>query len=429
MHYYFALQYDLSENLYISFSVDWDDDLNPLTPMNISLQRVQIIDILKTVLTNIDEDSEIGKTMSSLDGVNQVKELVSKLGLIDGNELDIKKVEMNIESIAPIVFNVLDFIADASIVFENDDTISFVKEMDLVSDDEVITTSSSINLKMIGDTSKVYVISINKMNVGSMKISGVINISEYEDDIVVDLSNVIALDGLEYLTEALFNSIENMKFMISGNLTMKMGSLSLADVTLEARVGYLDGSIQGYMKVVVPYKAGITNAKTTTYIYIQDGHVFMNRITEKILFTKASNTYRKNTFSGFMNNFMDNFIYIMNFTSTISNQFNNDSDFVIVEDQFLESYSYDEANQMFEIGIDLANGLSTSMFDTLTLKIGLEENDGVNYLRSFNGSVTMFKILSMSFDFQEQGCFGTEVDLSVIPSSLSTNDNYSYYNE
>ena len=144
--------------------------------------------------------------------------------------------------------------------------------------------------------------------------------------------------------------------------------------------------------------------------------------------TKHQYSYRKNTYSGFMNNIMDNVIFIFNLQKTIVDAMTNSSNnFVLVPDKLLKSYSY--VNDSFNMVVDLPNGLSTSMFKELTLSTKISEYEGEKYLSSFSGKTTIFSVINAKFEFNENGCFGNPPDMTIIPRNMKSNENYQFYNE
>lgn len=144
--------------------------------------------------------------------------------------------------------------------------------------------------------------------------------------------------------------------------------------------------------------------------------------------TKHQYSYRKNTYAGFMNNIMDNVIFMFNLQKTIVDAMTNSSnDFVVVPDRLLKAYSY--VNDSFNMTIDLPNGLSTSMFKELTLSLKINEYEGNKYLSSFSGETTIFSIINAKFNFTESGCFGNPPDMTIIPRNMDLNANYQFYNE
>jgi hypothetical protein len=121
-------------------------------------------------------------------------------------------------------------------------------------------------------------------------------------------------------------------------------------------------------------------------------------------------------------------IFLLNFTDTIANQITNSGDEIkLVPDKFLTSYSY--KNDSYNMVLDLKNGLSNNMFSDLSMSIKTGNYISKSYLRSFSGSTKLFSILSMTFDFKENGCFGSKPNMNVINTYFDNLSKFSYYKE
>lgn len=427
MHYYFALQYGLDERLYISFSVDWDEQTKEvLTPMIISFSRQEIIDLFTVILNNIDEDSEIGKTMDNFDTLNQIKSLIVSTGLINGDVLKPNKVDMKLSSIVPMVFKILDFLKGATFDINQDKVIHVEKEYVIPNEVEDIYTLSIIDLLQISSGENIdYLINISQLKLGNITISGGLKVSKFEDDIVFEIGSAINMDGLSTLGEGLFNSINKMKFLIEGQLTMKLLGIYNVNIKMDARVKYVDGEIQGYIHFNVPYVLAATNSTggANSYVFFTKDMIYMRKdaVTSYLVTSKTKTTFRKCTYQEFMNNMIDNIVYLLDFTNLIANAMQKDNTFVITEDKFLKSYAYNSTESSHSLVLDLAGGLGTTMFsEDLVLKItnSINSSDNKSYLKRFNGSLKVFSVIGLTFDFEEKAGFGAEVvfDESLVNS-------------
>ena len=449
IHYYVALEYNEDEELYITFSTNWNDNYGDLiSKTSFMITRDQIKSLFKEILMGIDENSEIGKLLSpnDINNINMVKDILVKTGVLDKNEIEIGKVEMSLKGIVPIVYKVLDFLKDATISPNREDrSILLKKDIDVTVDGETVSTSTTIRLfeekvnnGISKDISTNYHIQIDNLEANSIKIHGRVTIKRYDDIVYVDKSNVMVLTNIEDLSLALFNSIEKMQFNISGIIKAKLLGMYNIDVDVQARVSYVGDEIEGYIYldvpcmelVTIPFGKLLPSKYIHTEIFIQDGVIYMYKdYSYRELFnTKHQYSYRKNTYSGFMNNIMDNVIFIFNLQKTIVDAMTNSSNnFVLVPDKLLKSYSY--VNDSFNMVVDLPNGLSTSMFKELTLSTKISEYEGEKYLSSFSGKTTIFSVINAKFEFNENGCFGNPPDMTIIPRNMKSNENYQFYNE
>ena len=199
----------------------------------------------------------------------------------------------------------------------------------------------------------------------------------------------------------------------------------------------VDDVIVGYMYLdipCVPIATVPTGTLTAKYIHTEivfkEGYVYMYKdysYTEWFR-TKHQESYRKNTGDGFLKNIMDNIIFIFNLQETIVNAMTNSSaDFKVVPDRLLKSYKFE--NNEYAMVLDLPNGLTTDMFRELTLKLRIGTYDDKLYLKGFSGETTMFSIMKATFNFQENGAFGVDPDLSIVDPNIENDTKYALYNE
>ena len=443
MHYHFAVDYTKDEILYLTFSTSWNKDGSLNSQTTVSFTRSQVVKLLKEILTGIDENSEIGKRLSKndLNNINMVKKLLVDTGIIDKQDITIGKIDNTLKGIVPTVFKVLDFIKDATIRPNVDNrTIHIEKDYDYVSKKtgEVTTYSTNIDLKedKTSSTNTDYIFDIKKLLINNkITINGIIKVKKYEGTIYVNKSKAISLNGMENLAVAFFNSVEEMNFNITGTAGMGIGKLELAGIDVDCRVAYVNGIIRGYIHLKVPAVLAVTKTPLTasainSYIYIDDKDIYMYKDVKYTDWfkTKHDYSYRKNTYKGFMKNIADNMIFLLNFTDTIANQITNSGDEIkLVPDKFLTSYSY--KNDSYNMVLDLKNGLSNNMFSDLSMSIKTGNYNSKSYLRSFSGSTKLFSILSMTFDFKENGCFGSKPNMNVINTYFDNLSKFSYYKE
>lgn len=218
------------------------------------------------------------------------------------------------------------------------------------------------------------------------------------------------------------------------------------NIGFEGRVAYVDDAIQGYIYMNIeriPIAMDSFNS-LENYIYIDNDIIYMKRVKKYTQWfqEKTETLYRKSTLAGFGKNMLGengHLDFLFSFTNIVTNAMTSSSmNFTLVSEELFGGYSYNSETGVYSLILDLPNGLTTDLFSELNMSIGTAtyptlQGDGTFkdelYLRSFKGNISVFSMMHISFDFVENGCFGTLVDMSVVPTNLAEDTNYSFYNE
>lgn len=438
INFYVGATFGEDELLYLQLTSKYDaETLTPLTDGTmLKFTRDDIIQIITNVLNGIDEDTEIGKRLSTFAGVNIVKDLFLKLNILDENMTEIKGEGMSFDSIVKTVYKALAVIQDSKMIVQ-DNYINIAKT------NEEMDVNISLNYNPLDS---LYTVMIKQLALEGFSVNGAITISSYNEVCNMDTpENYTDMGGLPALTEALFNSIENMKFQITGTLQLKILGFPI-DVKMEARIAYVDDAIQGYIYMNVGHVALAMDSFNSLedYIYIDHDIIYMKRVKKYTQWfsEKTEILYRKATLGGFGKNILGengHLDFLFSFSNLVTNAMAADSmSFTVVPEELFDGYSYNNETGVYDITLDLPTGLTTTLFSKLKISIGTAtyptlQDDGTTkdelYLRSLKGSVTIFVALSLTFDFVEEGCFGTPVDMTVVPTNLAEDANYAFYNE
>ena len=295
-------------------------------------------------------------------------------------------------------FNIIDIVdkIDFSKLLKSINIINNDNELalNIIIGKELLSLNNDITLSVVANKGENF--SLARIEVINLGISS-INISNleidyngiYNNDIEVPSLNYYDLSMLNPLLQTIFNTALLTDFNIKGNINVNAKLIGInvpMNIALDAKIKRVDGSnipeiyiklanipILGLINNDTPHSA-ITNANRTLEILFKDGYVYLNRIDSYKYWFINHNYYKqlKLASSDFMNDILYYLLqYGFGFSEKIMNAINDgiSTDHTIDFTNVITDFNTTENNDLYSIGINLAEVTGNDMLDSFTLDI------------------------------------------------------------
>ena len=235
-----------------------------------------------------------------------------------------------------------------------------------------------------------------------------------EDITAANYNGCLDLNGIGNLIKAGLNTYNNGEMSLSGSLNMTAIAIINKEVSVDAKLKFVDG-FKAYIHIHVPNL--LAKSDTDTYIYIQDGMIYMKRQTEEGGFlglgTHTVTATRKMTLSAFSDDSINQIIWIFNFVDLIADQIKAEREPIKIE-EVLEAYS--GKNNVYKVTLNGAKLVGSNLFGSLVLDV---KTDGTYITNIDIEKTTILAIISMSASFKVSV---SKIDWSFYPSDATLNN-------
>lgn len=339
----------------------------------------------------------------------------------------------------------LDEILASSNVNVNVNILALIKNIQKQGDTLTVTLSSK---ELFGDASMPdTVITVTKANDGSKNVISAVtveNTGSQDTSITVpsDAANYMDLSSLTTFADSLMKTADLKQYRITGTINANMSIIGIpinANIPMDFRLKLnADNTVQSaYINLDVPYFIGVLQQDMTAKVYYEDGVLYFDRNWETsmgALWWKEyydHHEYMKCTIDEFMANPMKYVYFCTNFTSMVENAINDaiaksDQKAVrtgnIMFEEALTGFHYNGSNQ-WNVNLDAAHLINNSDFsDQMSITVGKGSN---GILNSISLSTRVLDMINLQLNNgQLINADKSNVDMSVIPTGLSSNPNY-----
>ena len=339
----------------------------------------------------------------------------------------------------------LDEILASSNVNVNVNILALIKNIQKQGDTLTVTLSSK---ELFGDASMPdTVITVTKANDGSKNVISAVtveNTGNQDTSITVpsDAANYMDLSSLTTFADSLMKTADLKQYRITGTINANMSIIGIpinANIPMDFRLKLnADNTVQSaYINLDVPYFIGVLQQDMTAKVYYEDGVLYFDRNWETstgALWWKEyydHHEYMKCTIDEFMANPMKYVYFCTNFTSMVENAINDaiaksDQKAVrtgnIMFEEALTGFNYNGSNQ-WNVNLDAAHLINNSDFsDQMSITVGKGSN---GILNSISLSTRVLDMINLQLNNgQLVNADKSNVDMSVVPTGLSSNPNY-----
>lgn len=286
---------------------------------------------------------------------------------------------------------------------------------------------SDVDLTLSIEDGKVSDIKVQNLALEGVNINGSLKISYPKNAEITapNPSGYIVLDSLNTLLRD-FSSTANLRqYHMTGKLKASILFYS-PEINFDIKIKLNDKDRPTVIiKLDIPRVIGVTNNKTTSYVYIDNDIVYMYReLAKTTFFGKDRKDYRKCTLEQFGKDYMKYIYHITNLTSTIQNSINSsikdsgDRGALKVE-KVLKNYVY--SGGRYTLTADGAYLVNDKNFKDITVSL----TSGGKYLNTVSLN-TGYSIIGLKLDGTLTD-IGQNVDLSALPQNLAYDSCYSWY--
>ncbi len=296
-----------------------------------------------------------------------------------------------------------------------------IAELELLVDTDNLTiklgNNSEDNLQVFTifrEDGQIKGLDVSEFEINNDILNGHFTLLPDENISAANYSGCLNLNGISGLIKAGLNTYNNGEMSLSGSLNMTALLVINKEVSVDAKLKFKDG-FKAYIHIHVP--SLLAKNDTDTYIYIQDGMIYMKRQTEEGGFlglgTHTVTATRKMTLSEFSDDSIDQIIWIFNFTDLIAEQVKAEREPIKIE-EVLEAYS--GKNNVYKVTLNGAKLVGSNLFGSLVLDV---KTNGTYITNIDIEETTILAIISMSASFKVSV---SKIDWSFYPSDATLNN-------
>ena len=296
-----------------------------------------------------------------------------------------------------------------------------IAELELLVDTDNLTiklgNNSEDNLQVFTifrEDGQIKGLDVSEFEINNDILNGHFTLLPDENISAANYNGCLNLNGISGLIKAGLNTYNNGEMSLSGSLNMSALLVINKEVSVDAKLRFTDG-FKAYIHIHVP--SLLAKDDTDTYIYIQDGMIYMKRQTEEGGFlglgTHTVTKTRKMTLSEFSDDSIEQIIWIFNFTDLIAEQVKAEREPIKIE-EVLEAYS--GKNNVYKVTLNGAKLVGSNLFGSLVLDV---KTNGTYITNIDIEETTILAVVSMSASFSVSV---QKINWSFYPSDETLNN-------
>ena len=273
----------------------------------------------------------------------------------------------------------------------------------------------------------------------------VFNFKDYEE-FTINTESCIYLKDLETLANGAMNTINALKYNVSGKLSLNIIGLVKIGLSIDSLLIELDENQNpsGFIKITTDTNSLITEGKSLGNISKTQGGVRGDKIVSYIHLTKDGDVYCRREYDSWLENgknwlgikqyvnahvyetkyyesqqafasdFMNAFIWLTKFDKSFLDKFSSASMKATKKDNAINSYIVSDDKLSYQLGLNL--GCVASIFDDgSTIDFNLKQDGQEYYLDSLKLDVSIYTVLTANGTFTLHS-YGQDLDYSSMPT-------------